>query len=354
MRPVLSSMTRISDLDERPFELKALPRADWATGDYVAARVLDDHTTQVVELPTGRFAELTRDDVVIGALGRRHATLELTGSWEDVGDDGRIALLTGGGLMGRCTSRSPSVPRPARLEYAGHVVRAREVESAAGATSAGGMADEGVAKVTMPSFALTHSASEPETFRIPTVMIIGTSMSAGKTATAGVLIRLLRRHGRRVVAAKVTGAGRYRDILTMGDAGAHAFFDFVDAGLPSTVCPEDTYRKALDGLLGRMSRTGADVAVIEVGASPLEPYNGALAVEKLQDAIRLCILCASDPYAVVGLVEAFGRAPDLVTGITANTRAGAELVEELAGVPCVDVRRRDAQPLLESFLPRLV
>ena len=34
-----------------------------------------------------------------------------------------------------------------------------------------------------------------------------------------------------VIGTKLTGAGRYRDILAMRDAGADYIFDFVDAGL---------------------------------------------------------------------------------------------------------------------------
>ena len=59
-----------------------------------------------------------------------------------------------------------------------------------------------------------------------------------------------------MVGAKLTGAGRYRDILAMQDAGADHIFDFVDAGLPSTVVPESEYRPALRNLLSRMAGRG--------------------------------------------------------------------------------------------------
>ena len=39
-RPFLSSVTRIANLHERDFDMRALPRQDWATGDYVVGRVL--------------------------------------------------------------------------------------------------------------------------------------------------------------------------------------------------------------------------------------------------------------------------------------------------------------------------
>jgi hypothetical protein len=40
------------------------------------------------------------------------------------------------------------------------------------------------------------------------------------------------------------------------------------------VVPEKEYRKILRLLLSRIAAADADVLVAEVGASPLEPYNG--------------------------------------------------------------------------------
>jgi hypothetical protein len=143
--------------------------------------------------------------------------------------------------------------------------------------------------------------------------------------------------GHTVVAAKLTGAGRWHDTLSFADAGAAQTFDFVDAGLPTTVVPPEAYAEAVEPLLGKMAGTGASVAVIEAGASPLEPYNGGTLVDLLGDQVRFTILAASDPYAVVGIQEAWGRSFDLVVGPTANTKAGVALVHELAGLPALDL-----------------
>ena len=86
-----------------------------------------------------------------------------------------------------------------------------------------------------------------------------------------------------VIAAKLTGAARYRDILQFRDAGARCVIDFVDAGLPSTVCSETRYAEALDLMLSRLAACNAQVLVAESGASPLEPYNGAAVVERLSE-----------------------------------------------------------------------
>lgn len=324
-----ASMTRISDLGEAPYETSPLSRSDWATGDYVLVEVLTRSSERTVELTTGRMIELAEGDLVVGALGHRYATLEATGSWEAVEEDGRMEILTGGGLLGRCTSRSMLLAPLPEVRYVAHVARDGE-------------------KVRMKDF-----VEEPRSrsrYEIPTILIIGTSMSAGKTSAGRVLVRCLKSMGQRVLAAKVTGAGRSRDMLSMLDAGADEVMDFVDVGLPSTVHPEEEYREALGILLARMAATAADVAVVEVGASPLEPYNGATAVSMLEDAVRMTVLCASDPYAVVGVMEAFGTDPDLVTGITSNTRAGVELVEELTGIRCLNVRDKDALPALIDLL----
>jgi hypothetical protein len=324
-----SSLTRISDLSEGPVEVATRSRGEWASGDYVMAQVLDPGGYALLELTSGRMVEVTTGDLLVGALGDRHATLEATGTWRAVGSDGGMDLLTAGGLLGKCTSRSTLVPSLTAVRYHGHVIR-------------------GERKVTMEEFVDRSGPRTP--FRHPTIMIVGSSMSAGKTTAARVLIRRLRNMELRVLGAKVTGAGRYRDILAMQDAGAGAVYDFVDVGLPSTMCPEAEYREALEILMSRMAREEVDVAVVEAGASPLEPYNGAVAVDEFRDTVRMTVLCASDPYAVLGCSVAFGSNPDLITGPASNTLGGVELVQRLMDVPCLDVRDPKAATELDALL----
>ena len=73
-----ASVTRISDLESRPFEIHELPRDRWETADYVLGEVLgpSDHP---FELASGRLVDSVIGDLVIGALGKRAATLEVVG-----------------------------------------------------------------------------------------------------------------------------------------------------------------------------------------------------------------------------------------------------------------------------------
>ncbi len=327
---VRSSVTRIASLSGSDVTVASLPREEWSSGDYVLGEVLEEAGgIYDIEATTGRMVEVVAGGLVVGALGVRVATLEAVGDWREIGDDRLMHVLTRAGVFGRATSVTPFArPHMAPLGYKGHIHRAgRPLRM--------------------------HDCVERVPARplsAPAVLVIGTSMSAGKTTTAITVIRRLRLRGLRVAGAKVTGVARYREILAMGDAGADTVVDFVDAGLSSTVCPPDEYEEALAMMCSRLQAGEPDVVVIEAGASPLEPYNVDRAVAGLGDNVRCTILCASDPYAVVGVATAYGLRPDLVAGRATSTSAGIALCERLAGVECLNLLDPDTHSELDAVL----
>ncbi len=327
--PHLSSSTRISDMASQGFEVEALPRERWNTGDYVVVECAEPSGRGVLELPGGRLLVLDEGDRFVGVLGHRRATREAAGSWEAWTPNGMMDLLTAGGLLGRCTSRSSWIPPLLPVRYLGHACR------------------YGV-PLRMVDF--VEDPGETSDPGHPCVLITGTAMSCGKTGAARAVIRRLRRMGFRVVAAKLTGAARYRDIQSMADAGAAAVFDFVDGGLPSTVCSDDEMDRALRIVLAQVAATPADVAVVELGASPLEPYHGLRAILSVRPWVRLSILCASDAYAVAGFLERVDLPVDLVTGAAANTTSGEELVRHLTGIHTLDSGDPTRMPELDALL----
>lgn len=326
---IYTSLTRIAQFKDKDITIRSHPNEQWANGDYVAATVIFPGSgTLKIELANGRMVAVMKGDILIGSLGVRHATLEATGTWKAVKADGMMHALTGAGLFGKLTSKSAFIPEIIKVQYFGHVY------------------DKGE-KATMQRYAARGSSQK---LAISVVLFVGTSMSAGKTTAARIFTRALKRKGLKVVGAKLTGAGRYRDILTVKDAGADTVFDFVDVGLPSSICPEAEYQQALGHLLGLISDTRADIAVIEIGASPLEPYNGDTAIKAIKDQVRFSVLCASDPYAVYGVMKSFNFYPDLVTGIATNTLAGIELIEKLCQVKALNIIDNSALPEMEDLL----
>ena len=313
---IYTSLTRISDLSEREFTVKKIERSHWETGDYVVSKIIDPGSNILsLELPSGRMRGVIGGEWIIGALGERHATLEATGSWKKVEEDLKMNVLTAAGLMGKLTSKSAFIPNMMEVVYKGHLFRDGH-------------------KLCMDDFVESYPNMH---FQTPVVLFIGTSMSAGKTTSARIVTNLFKLAGYKVVGAKLSGAGRYKDILAIKDVGADVILDFVDVGLPSSICPREHYRYKLNQLMNRIAAADADIAIIEVGASPLEPYNGDIAFDLLRDHIKCIILSASDPYAVFGLMEAFDVVPDIVTGIASNTIAGIEMVERLCGVKALNL-----------------
>lgn len=313
---IYASLTRISDLAEKGFAVKEIPKEKWGTGDYVVCKIINAGAESLrIELPNGRMRGVIAGESILGALGERFATLEATGSWRNVAEDLKMSVLTGAGLMGKLTSKSIFVPKMMRVVYIGHVFR-----------------EEG--KLTMDSF-VKPVPKVP--FGTPVILFVGTSMSAGKTTSGRIVTNIFKQAGYRVVGAKLTGAGRFKDILAFKDAGADTVLDFVDVGLPSSICPRETYQRKLEQMLSRIAIENADVAIIEIGASPLEPYNGDSAINALRGHIKCTVLSASDPYAVYGLMKAFDIVPDIVTGIAANTLAGIRMVEKLCNVRALNL-----------------
>lgn len=336
-RHIFTSVTRITDLEDEGFDLVELPREQWEEADYVAARIVGMPSNRYgLELSNGRIVDPMESASVIGALGTRAATLEAVGSWRDVGENCVMHALTGAGLLGKATSVAHWLSPITTLAYAGHVARDGQ-------------------KIGMGDFILPVRSAP---LAVPAILLVGTSMSAGKTTLGRTIIHQLKGAGLRVVGAKLTGAGRYRDILSFRDAGADAIVDFIDAGLPSTVVSKQRFDAALAYMLARVMAAEPDVLVAEAGASPLEPYNGAAAVEALGGQVRCSVLCASDPYAVLGVQAAFEFQPSLVAGPAANTQAGIDLVAELTGLEAVNVFQASSRgrlhEVLEAALPELL
>ncbi len=324
-----TSVTRIADLEKKPFQVKALPKEKWATGDYVVGEIYSPTgKPPIIELPNGRMVEVLDGDLVVGALGVRCATLEAVGDWQHIGEDGRMQALTEGGLFGKATSVSFLVDNLPPMKYQGHIIRNDE-------------------KVVMQDFV---PEVEVKPYECPTIMMIGTSMSSGKTTTARVIIHELAKAGLKVVGAKFAGAGQFHDVLSMRDAGAVNSFDFVNVGLPSSVCEPEFYRQQLRKLLTMIGDSQPDVVVAEAGASPFEPYNGSIVLEEIKDQITCTVMCAADPYAVVGVRESFGLHPDVISGIVSDTSAGIELVEKLTNVPCLAISDRHSRSKLGELI----
>ena len=182
---VIGSLARIADFDRVPYDVKKIDQSHWDNGDYVLGEITGSRSELYnIETCTGAMLPVDTGDHVLGALGRRAGTLEGVGDYLSV-KDGHLDALTNAGLFGAYTSLSQLLSRPIELLYRGHIVRHGR-------------------KVQMSDFAVRATARK---FSIPTILIIGTSMSAGKTVSGTLACEILAAAGLKVAGAKLTGAG---------------------------------------------------------------------------------------------------------------------------------------------------
>lgn len=345
------SLTRIANLETRPFTIDKAPRSIWATGDYVVGRYVGNMGGEAyLELGDGSLQPLKLNDLVVGALGDRQATHEVVGSWKLIDEASRpiaMDMICGSGLFGIETSRCSRHPPSPKFVYEGHCLRLDR-------------------KVCMKDFGPKETTEMPH---CPIILIIGSSMSSGKTYTGQAIIDIIKNDlcMEKVAAAKFTGTGYKHDIKQFSEAGADFCVDFVDAGWPSTVMSADEYREiVLPAILGLLARQSPDCIVAEVGASPFEAYNGVevlkeLLVSDTRPAQVSLVLCASDAYGVLGLRQMlvteglvkFQETDILgVSGMAACNAAAAALVKRVSGLQAFNLKDAASVAWLRMLLEK--
>ncbi|MEZ4320508.1 MAG: hypothetical protein R3F61_23710 [Myxococcota bacterium] len=303
-------------------------------GVVVAVRVLDEKSTyNEVEDPHGRMMTVHAGDLLAGVLGSRQALRGYTG---DVPSSVRVGdvlhLLNKGGVIGQCTSSSPEVGPPARVEVLGAVVDA--------STGLPATIENGSVTPTNELPALP-----------PVVFLAGTCMHAGKTAAACALIRQATVQGLRVGATKVTGVALRRDSLEMEDHGAKVVCTFADAGLPST-CDVDALPVA-KGCLAYLASFDLDLIVVELGDGLLGEYGVRDMLAELHPVASAVVLSATDPVAAWGgvmILREMGVVPTVVTGPATDNAAGALAIAPF-GVPAANARTEPERLAAEVLSP---
>lgn len=321
-----------------PFDVDVLSRSQWATGDFVVGAYVERDEKDEVETTSGSLQQLKKGDLVVGSLGCRASTQENVGDWHLIKDDNIMHDICGSGMFGLETSFSCHYHSSPPFVYQGHVLR------------------DGC-KVRMEHF-VPVGVVPTGPLDCPTVVLVGTSMSSGKTVSAKVVVQVLKELGfARVVYGKFTGGGYYHDILALAKH-ADSVTDFVEAGLPSTNMPSDECRKVLPTIFGLLASKKPDCVVLELGASPCEPYNGDVVLQEILSSDKrnqnFVILCASDAYSVVGfhniLATITDVQADVVSGIAANTSTAREFVKELSGIPALSLETDASVHKLRSML----
>ncbi len=307
-------------------------------GNVIVVRALAEKSVyDKLELDTGRMAHISKDDIIVGALGSRRALRGFCGDIPEsirVGD--RLQILNLGGVIGACVTGNPDLGKPLPVEVLGM------------ATNGGGR-----------PLNITEGALPPADHvepRAKLILVAGTCMSAGKTLAACEIIQKLTQHGRRLAAVKLTGVACLRDVLNMEDHGARCGFSFQDAGLASTVGVPELARVA-KGVLSRAAREEMDAIVVELGDGIIGEYGvrSILRDPEIMSLSKALVLCANDLVGAWGAVEWLRREGlriDVISGPATDNEVGVAYVARELMVPACNAKN-DPHKLAET-VERLV
>jgi len=287
-------------------------------GDLIVARVVKIGAHDHAEDRHGRRMRLYPGDLVVGAYGNRYATDFYEGYVPAPGES-ITHLLTAGGLVGSVASAHDAHPDPTELEVMGRVVM-----------NGGHPASLEEFARPIPREAIASS--------VPTIVVVGTSMNAGKTTTAAGIIRGLSRAGLWVRAGKVTGSGSGKDRWSYADAGAHALFDFLDFGMASTFgYPLEQLAGTMRAIRDALIAEGSDAVVLEIADGLLQQETRWLLERRPVEEVAV-VFAATDALSAqsgVEILRALNLRVRAISGLVSRSPLAAREAETATGLPVV-------------------
>ncbi|MEU6654799.1 DUF1611 domain-containing protein [Streptomyces sp. NPDC046900] len=300
-------------------------------GDLVAAKVTALGAHAHTEDVHGRSVSLYPGDILVGAYGNRYATDFFEGY---LPEGTAVHLLTAGGLIGTVVSAHTRRDPPTELEVIG------------------ALTDHLGAVLSVEDFAIpTPAAAVPG---LGTLVVLGSSMNAGKTTTMAAIVRGWRRAGLTAGAGKITGSGSGKDRWMYIDAGATAVLDFLDFGLPSTFgYPLERLRATMFGVRDGLVDQGAQAVALEIADGLLQTETAALAtcLAGFADGIVLAVADALGASAGSDILAALDVPIRAVSGrVTASPLASREAAAT-TGIPVLSPAQLAGGAAVDLLIP---
>jgi hypothetical protein len=168
----------------------------------------------------------------------------------------------------------------------------------------------------------------------------------------------MRRLGRSVGAAKITGTGSGGDPWLLTDAGASPVLDFTDSGFATTAgLPLETLEHILTHLTGHIASTGADCLVLEVADGLLQRETAALLQShQFAKTIDAVLFAAPDAMSAIAGVEWLRRHNLTVAAVSGVMTASPLALREAAnsvGVPVHTIDELVTAEVVRGLFPVL-
>lgn len=307
-------------------------------GDVMYGRVVGLGQHRELENRSGRIHRLSEGVAGIFVYGNRYAT----DAYEAVVPDTHrelVDLVARSGIVSEVRVRSSKVLAPSTVQVLGRVVdgEGRPVNTR----------DYRV----QPPKGLVRS--EP---RSKLILVVGSSMNAGKSTTAAAICWALTALGHQVRASKVTGTASLKEILHMNDAGATHYNDFTALGWPSTyMLAGAELLEIFDTLDLKYANNPSNFWICELADGVLQRETAMLLASPMVRArIDRLVLCATDTFAALGglrvLDDHFDLEPDVISGLAASSQLGVRELRGETKIPAFDSAEPEVRAIAEHIL----
>jgi len=315
----LNDMARIENLERAP-----------QIGDLILAEVLNIGHHKRIEMRTGAMWHIFPGDLIVGAFGNRYATDQFEAYVPD-GIVGECDLLSVGGVCGKVVSRHPYMHPPTRLRIRGAIC------------------DPQGQPLNLRAFGLP-----PREEAGGIILIVGSSMNAGKTTTVGTLARALRGAGFRVAAAKITGTAAGKDGRYFNSCGARPVLDFTHAGYPST------YMISLEELLGihhtligHLRESNPDYILVEIADGIFQRETRMLLeCEAFRKQVEHVFFAANDSLSAacgVRCLKEYDLPLRAIVGTFTQSALAMREAQEFTGLRCLSLEQMLGGGVLEAL-----
>jgi hypothetical protein len=290
-------------------------------GQLVVAEVLKIGKHTAIEDRSGLTVRIFPGDRIVGAFGNRYATDQYEG-YIPRRASRRCDLLSVGGVCGSVASRHDGVRAPTRLRIVGLV------------------GDGHGRPINVHDYAVEPGAAHSTGKPAQVIVVVGASMSSGKTTVAGSLVRGLIRSGARVAAAKLTGTAAGKDTRFYHGCGASPVLDFVDGGYPSTYMLDlDELQALTSRLFSRLRASNPDYIVIEIADGIFQRETAMLLRSpEFRAAVDHVVFAANDSLSAesgVRHLRQYGLPLRAISGLVTRGPLLMREAEAATGVPCL-------------------
>ncbi len=276
-------------------------RAKPKIGDVALVRI--DKISNHTKLMTARSERLRlhHRDIIVGVFGNRYATDAFEAEVQGLDS---LHLLTNAGMIGTVLSRNQKVKFPTQVTFLGYLTDEKSQTL-------------NIKQDLFPAEVADHQQQN-------VVLVVGSGMNSGKTATAAKLVKALLKNGLRVAACKLTGSVSPGDLFEYHSTSAQDIRDFSDYGFPSTYLSR---RQELIGLFYTMladtARSKPDVVVMEIADGVLQRETRMLLqapeIRRNTCGVMLTATCAGSALFGVSKIESYGQRVMGVSGVITNS-----------------------------------